>query len=150
MVWICVTLAMSFGWSAGDIAAAINSIYNIAQGLDTANGAVGDYRNTVLFLKDLKRTLEPLQSCTAFNLHSAYAKDINEQVDCIKGPVSKYLEKILKYEPSLGSGVKGKWYSHIVRKLDWYLFMSNKTVKLREKIELRMRILDSLMQRLIV
>jgi hypothetical protein len=45
---------MSFGWSAGDIAAAITLLYNLDEALDSCDGAAGDYREAVGFLEDLK------------------------------------------------------------------------------------------------
>jgi uncharacterized Zn finger protein len=72
---------MSFGWSAGDIAAAITLFLNLVEALDSRHGAAGDYREAVAFLRDLKRTLEPLQTFTAWNAYPAYGNDIREQVE---------------------------------------------------------------------
>jgi hypothetical protein len=91
---------MSFGWSAGDIAAAITLAYNLIQALDTCDGAAGDYREAVSFLQDLKRTLEPLQAFTASNVVPGYGSDIEEQVAYIKEPVEVFLAAVLKYNPA--------------------------------------------------
>jgi hypothetical protein len=139
---------MSFGWSAGDIAAAMTLAYNLIQALDTCDGAAGDYREAVSFLHDLTRTLEPLQTFTAYNANPMYGKDIKEQVGHIKEPVEKFLVAVLKYEPSLGVGAKEGNHRHILRKLQWYIFMSKKVLGLRRKIESHMQIIDTLMQRL--
>ena len=139
---------MSFGWSAGDIAAAITLTYNLIQALDTCDGAAADYREAVSFLRDLKRTLEPLQTFTACNANPAYGREIEEQVGYIKEPVGHFLTAVLKYEPSLGAAAKEGHHRHIFRKLQWYMFMSKKVLALRKKIESHMRIVDTLMQRL--
>lgn len=55
---------MSFGWSAGDFAAALTLAYHLIQALDSVDGAAGDYREAVAFLLDLKRTLETLAKCS--------------------------------------------------------------------------------------
>jgi hypothetical protein len=139
---------MSFGWSAGDIAAAVTLIYNLVEALDSYDGAAGDYREAVAFLRDLKHTLEPLRTFTAWQTYPEYGREIGEQVEHIKEPIEKFLDKVLKYEPSLGvKAVEGN-HRHILRKLQWYLFMSKKVSNLRKKIESNMRIIDSLMQRL--
>jgi hypothetical protein len=139
---------MSFGWSAGDIAAALTVAYNLIQALDSVDGAAGDYRETVYFLQHLKRTLEPLQAFTAWGTYPGYRADITEQVGHIKEPVEKFLAKVLKFEPSLGEKARGGHHRHVLRKLQWYMFMSNKVVSLRKKIESHMLVIDTLMQRL--
>ena len=57
---------MSFGWSASDVAMAINTVLKIIKALDGSKGAAKDYRETTAFLRSLIHTLEPLQSSTAF------------------------------------------------------------------------------------
>lgn len=139
---------MSFGWSAGDIAAAITLAYNLVQALDSADGAAGDYREAVTFLRSLLRTLEPLQSFAASNANPSYGTEIKEQVDCIKEPVESFLSAVLKYEPGLGAKSKQGHHGNILRKLQWYLFMSKQVLSLRKRIESHIRIIDTLMQRL--
>jgi hypothetical protein len=74
--------------------------------------------------------------------------DIEEQVAHIKGPLEEFLTAVLKYEPSLGAAAKEGHHRHILRKLQWYMFMSKKVLDLRRKIESHMRIIDTLMHRL--
>jgi hypothetical protein len=138
---------MSFGWSAGGIAAAITLVYNLVEALDSHDGAAGDYREAVAFLRDLKRALEPLRTFTAWQTYPEYGREIGEQVEHIKEPIGKFLDKVLKYEPCGAKAAKGH-HRHVLRKLQWYLFMSKKVSNLRKKIESNMRIIDTLMQRL--
>jgi hypothetical protein len=70
-------LAMCFGLSAGDITAAITLVYNLIEALDNCNGAPGQYREAVGF-QDLKRTLDPLQTFTAWNSYPSYGQEIRE------------------------------------------------------------------------
>ncbi|KAH8774003.1 hypothetical protein BGZ57DRAFT_734458, partial [Hyaloscypha finlandica] len=142
---------MSFGWSAGDIATVIAVTYNLIQALDDTHGAAKDYREAVDFLGDLKRVLEPLHAFTAWSAYPTYGREIGKQVDHIKKPIEEFLDAVLKYEPSLGQRARSGWQNCVpsaFRKLQWYIFMSKKVLSLRMKIELHMRILDSLMQRL--
>lgn len=141
---------MSFGWSAGDIAKAITLAYNLIQALDSVDGAAGDYRKAVTFLRDLKRTLEPLQTFTDWNVNPVYSREIAEQVAHIKGPVETFLASILKYEPTLGARAKEGRHRHIFRKLQWYIYTSKKVLELKKQIKSHMRIIDTLMQRLTV
>ncbi|CZR63036.1 uncharacterized protein PAC_12933 [Phialocephala subalpina] len=89
---------MSFGWSAGDIVAALTLTYNLIQALDSVDGAAGHYREAVGFLRDLKRVLEPLRTFSAWDVYPTYRKDIEEQVEYIKEPVDKFLKAILNVE----------------------------------------------------
>ncbi|KAH7348387.1 hypothetical protein BKA65DRAFT_550458 [Rhexocercosporidium sp. MPI-PUGE-AT-0058] len=139
---------MSFGWSTGDVASAIKITYNLIQALDSIDGSASDYREAVAFLRDLKRTLEPLQTYTAWNAYPVYGNDIKEQVECIREPVEQFLASLLKYEPSLRDNARKGHHRHVLRKLQWYMLMSKKVLGLRKKIESHMRVLDTLMQRL--
>lgn len=141
---------MSFGWSTGDIAAAISLVYRLIQALDSCEGAVGDYRKALSFLQDLNRTLEPLQEFTAWNAYPAYGQDIGEQVGHIKVPVEQFLAAVLKYKPTLGSNCLPGRHRNCIRKLQWYIFMSTKVLNLKKKIKSHMRIINALLQRLIL
>lgn len=84
----------SFGWSAGDITAAVSVAYSLIQAL---------------------------QTFTAWNIHPAYGKDIGEQVGYIKEPVENFLAAMLKYELSLGANAKQGCHRHVLRKWQWYM-----------------------------
>jgi hypothetical protein len=108
---------MSFGWSAGDIAAALALLCNVIQALDTADGAANNYREAVSFLQDLKQTLEPLQRIVNLNADSTYGPAIAEQVKHIRGPVEDFLKKVVEYEPSLGKKAASGHHRHVWKKL---------------------------------
>jgi hypothetical protein len=139
---------MSFGWSAGDIAAAITLAYNLIQALDTYDGSAVEYREAVSFLRDLKRTLEPLEAFTVLNAYPMYKNDIERHVAQIKQPIEEFLLAVLKYEPSLGAKAAAGKHRHVLRKLQWYTFMSKKVLGLQKRIESHRRVLDTLLQRL--
>lgn len=107
---------MSFGWSVSDIAAAITLVLQLIDALDSRDGAAGDYREAVAFLQDLKRTLEPLETFTAWNSYPAYGKDIQHHVAKIKEPVGAFLEAVRKYEPSLGANATPGRHRNLGRK----------------------------------
>jgi hypothetical protein len=139
---------MSFGWSAGDIATAVKLIYNVIQALDSCDGAASDYREAVSFLRDLKRTLDPLETFAAWKADPSYRKDIEEQVAHIKEPVESFLEAVVKFEPSLGQRAVAGHHRHVFRKLQWHILVSKKALSLRRSIESHMRVIDTLLQRL--
>jgi hypothetical protein len=141
---------MSFGWSASDIGVAIKFIYHVYEALDDCHGAPKDYRETLTFLRDLVRTLLPLETFSGWGAFPSYGDQITEQANHIKGPVQKFLEETLKYEPSLGAEAKEGHFRNVRRKLQWHFVVSRKVLDLKRKIRGHTQILDSLVQRLIL
>ena len=140
---------MSFGWSAGDIAQAIVVVIKLVRALDDANGAASDYREAVAFLNSLKRTLEPLQTLSAFKLRPAYSDEIALVVKEIKDPIEKFVALTAKFEPSLGTGTHdGPRYQQMAKKLQWRFVTSKRVDELRTSIESHVGILNNLLQRL--
>lgn len=141
---------MSFGWSAGDIATALVLLRNIIEALDSVDGAASYYREAVGFLRDLERTLTPLESLEAWKTYPLYANDILRQVQQIKGPVQDFLGGVVKYKKSLGEEAPKGHHRYIWKKLQWYLTQENKVLALKAKIGGHMRIIDTLLYRLIL
>lgn len=139
---------MSFGWSAGDIAAAVKLSHGIYKVLESCNGAPSEYREAVAFLKELTQTLEPLKTFAAWGAYPVYGRDITERVALIKGPIESILQEILKLEPGLGNAARSGHFRGILPKLNWHIRVSKKVLELRNQIESHMRILDSLLQRM--
>ncbi|ROW09793.1 hypothetical protein VMCG_02333 [Cytospora schulzeri] len=141
---------MSFGWSAGDLVAALSFVHNLYKAFDDYTGVRGEYRDTVMFLRSLIRTLEPLKTFADWpgNAHPRYATDIQEQVVLLRTPINVFIQNIRKFEPSLGWKAKKGRYRNVVRKVQWYLDISKKVLTLKSKIEMHMRVLDTLLQRL--
>ncbi|KAH7136742.1 hypothetical protein B0J13DRAFT_80496 [Dactylonectria estremocensis] len=139
---------MSFGWSAGDIAAAITLVYNVAKALDDCDGASEDYREAMAFLQGLNRSLEPLQAFTAWKAYPEYGEQISKQVEYIRDSINKFRDEVLKLEPSLGEKSRKGYYRHIPQKLKWHVLKSGKILRLKKKIASHMRVIDTLMQRL--
>jgi hypothetical protein len=139
---------MSFGWSAGDIAAAVSLLVEVLKSLDNANGAVKDYRNSITFLKNLTQTLKLLRTFAEANLEVSYKDEIFDAVEGIKVPVKEYLDLIVKYEDSLGEGVKEGYHRKIGRKLQWSFFESKKAENLQVRIGRQLQLMDTLLQRL--
>jgi hypothetical protein len=139
---------MSFGWSAGDIVAAVSLAYDLYKAFDDYTGVSGEYRETVMFLKSLIRTLEPFKTLTDWDEHPRYATEIQEQVALLRTPINNFIQDVCRFEPSLGWKAKKGRYRNVVRKVQWYLDISKKVSSLKSRIEMHMRVLDTLLQRL--
>jgi hypothetical protein len=139
---------MSIEWSAGDIATAIKIAYELIEMQDSCDGAVGNYRKAVGSLRDLTRTLNPLRIFTAREAFSTYDQHIQEQMKNIRESIEKFLKDVLKYEPSLGIKAAEDHHPHVLRKLQWHMFMPKNALGLRSQMESHMRITDTLVHRL--
>ena len=109
---------MSFGWSAGDIAAALTLAYSLIDALDSVDGAADDYREAVSFLGDLRCTLGPLGKFPDLAEYPGYGKEISQQVSYIKEPVETLLQSVVKYESSLGADAAQGRHRHIISKIE--------------------------------
>ena len=139
---------MSFGWSAGDIAQAIVIIVKVVKALDGVDGAAGHYREAVVFLQNLKHTLEPLQSFTALGAYPAYGIEIQKHVEAIKHPIESFLATAAKFERSLGPNSKTGHHRNIPRKLQWRFVDSKSVERLKDQIGGHMQVLETLLHRL--
>src|SRR4051812_21562755 len=100
---------MSFGFSVGDVIAVGKLIADIVSSLKDVGGSRADFL-------DLIRELECLQKALTHLDHLQQTGD-NSQVDSIKfaalsckRPLEEFLQKIRKYELSLGTrAVKSHW-----------------------------------------
>lgn len=143
---------MSFGWSAGDILAAIHFILEVAQALDAAGGAAKEFRDASTFLRDVKSALTPLQTLTALGTRPEYKADIELQVKAIKGPIEKFIVDTRGLQNSLGVVKEGHFrhLQNIPSKLKWHFDVSKKVLTLKKEVEQHLQIISTLMQRLTV
>lgn len=148
--FVAKVLTMSFGWSAGDIVAALSLFHKLYKAFDDCNGVSGEYRETVWFLKSLTRTLEPLTTLADWDAHPTYATQIKEQVVLLKEPIDDFIQNVGKFETSLGRQARKGRHRNAARKLEWYCGGISDVSSLRNKIEMHMRVLDILLQRLTV
>lgn len=131
---------MSFGWSVGDIAKAIEIIVQVGTALRETGGAASDYQDTVQFLNDLSLTLEGVRRCATQLPELTDAIAIQEQIDLVKPRVAEFTTNI---ELSFGHylGLQTKTASRVKlffrgahRKAQWALFVTKSVEKLREQI----------------
>jgi hypothetical protein len=143
---------MSFGWSAGDIFAAVRFILQVASALDEVDGAANDFREASSFLKTLSAALTPLEAFTALDSKPAYKNDIEREVGAIKGPIEKFIEDVKDMQKSLGVPQEGHFrhLRNIPSKLKWHFFTSKKALSLQKGVENHLKVIEMLMSRLTV
>ena len=112
---------MSFGWSAGDIVAAIQLVVKLAGALEDSAGSSSQYCEVIRELYSLERALldvknlqlEPQQHHRQVALFGA-ALQCRETID-------QFMRKIGKYQLALRQGGSGSWVKDALRKMQWSL-----------------------------
>ncbi|RYP68622.1 hypothetical protein DL770_008414 [Monosporascus sp. CRB-9-2] len=127
---------MSFGWSASDIAAALQLLNKIRISLKDTGGAVSDYQEEVCFLQTILLTLRHLEALQAAPLDLNLSNNIQYHSDQIREPLGTFLRDIQRiFETNLGADAsKLKKALSTSKKIQWALSTSKKVKKLREKI----------------
>ena len=140
---------MSFGWSIGDLVAAIKLLTEVATTLDDVDGASSEYQEGSRFLRSLIHTVEPLKNLDNVNLTVSYKDEICSEVEAIRVPVEEFLMFVKKYEAGLGAQAPVGMHRNIRRKLQWHFGGDLKKLeKLQVRIGRHMTTLDTLLKRL--
>ncbi|KAH9222220.1 hypothetical protein DL95DRAFT_381026 [Leptodontidium sp. 2 PMI_412] len=123
---------MSFGWSVGDLIAAIQILVQVGQALKDSGGAADEYCEDSLFLQSLAATLEKLrQNPDSIN-------GIKEQVEAVHTAVKELgTELATKFEKSLAQQTsRNKWKVLLCTapaRIEYTFFVSKKVKRLREQ-----------------
>jgi hypothetical protein len=127
---------MSFGWSAGDLVAALKLLYQIGSALKKSGGASSDFRDTLSFLQAVSEHLNLLQTTP---LDPQVAESLREQCDHIREPLSAFLKDVeKKFEPNIGLQSDCKKILAAPRMVQWALFTSKKAKQLQHRITVPM------------
>jgi hypothetical protein len=126
---------MSFGWSAGDIVAALQLLHKVAIALKDSGGASSEYQDVSSFLDILSVTLQHLKALQSAPLDPELAKNLQQLCEHVQGPISSFCEHIRSsFERDLGADSTRLKFLTTGRKLQWALSTSKKVQTLREKI----------------
>jgi hypothetical protein len=126
---------MSFGWSVGDIVAALNLLHKVVIALKDTGGASSDYQDVSSFLNVLTFTLRHLNALQAAPLDPDLAKNLAQLCEQVQGPLTLFCERIrTSFERDLGADSTRLRLLTAGRKVQWALLTSKKVKELREKI----------------
>lgn len=129
----------AFGWSAGDLAAAIGVLWTVCESLRSAGGASDSYQSSLGFLQGLHATLKRLHDFHDVNLSPDDLNFIKSQVHLVQRPVDKFTRKIIsRYGTDLGEQPNAKtfrkWIIGSGKKIAWALL--KEADKLKDEISL--------------
>jgi len=126
---------MSFGWSASDIAAALQLLNTVVVALKDTGGASSDYQDASHFLNILSVTLQHLKALQAAPLDPNLAKNIEQHCAQIQGPLAAFHERInSRFQRDLGAESTRLMFLTAGRKIQWALSTSKEVKRLKEKI----------------
>ncbi|KAG4439656.1 hypothetical protein IFR05_004853 [Cadophora sp. M221] len=137
---------MSFGWSVGDLIAAINLLTKIGGALREAGGASSEYQDATSFLSTLQITLENLKSLDTISIDVHKVDNLRQQCEHIQVPLATFLDNVnRRYEASLGSLSQCSRLLCAPRKIQWALYTSKKIRHLQERIAVPMAAVNMLL-----
>jgi len=126
---------MSFGWSAGDIVAAIQLLHKATTALKDTGGASSDFQDTTAFLDILSSTLQHLKTLQTALLDPEIAKNLERLCEQARGPILTFCDYIRSsFERDLGSNSTRLKFLTTGRKIQWALSTAKKAKALRERI----------------
>jgi hypothetical protein len=133
------SLAMSFGWSAGDIVAALKLLYQIGIALRDLGGASSEFQDTLSFLQTLSRTLQHLNALQATPLDTGIVENLREQCNHIRVPLTELLDDVgRRFGPTLGVNSTANSVFAAPWKIQWALSTSKKIKRLQDRIAVPM------------
>lgn len=112
---------MSFGWSAGDIIAAITVLVKVGKALRESDGAASDYQDTFHFLTSLDKTLTGLTTILQRNPGLQWETELIEQGSNLRTSIEAFDTKIKKYDLSLNAASERKKARKIPREIQYAL-----------------------------
>jgi hypothetical protein len=126
---------MSFGWSAGDMVAALHLLNKTIVALKDAGGASSHYQETSSFLNAVSVTLQHLKALQSAPLDPGLAKNLEQLCEQVRGPLTLFCEQIgSDFERDLGAESTRLKFLTTRRKLQWAFSTSKKAKGLRERI----------------
>jgi hypothetical protein len=98
-----ILLAMSFGWSAGDIATTIALCIKVGKALRESGGSTTEYQDVVKFVDRLGKTFSTIQQILQNNPNLRWEQELIEQGKLLKASINRFEGKFAKYANSLAT-----------------------------------------------
>ena len=126
---------MSFGWSVGDLAKAVEILFQVGKALRDSNGAAATYQEDSLFLESLAATLEKIKQSVQ---DGSLPKALEIQTKAIRDPVMEMQQKLsAKFQTALGRS-DSKSFKRFLgtgpKKVEYGLFIAEQVNELRSRI----------------
>ncbi|KAK1656088.1 hypothetical protein BDP81DRAFT_15301 [Colletotrichum phormii] len=123
---------MSFGWSAGDIVAALQLLNKVRNALKDSGGSKTDYQDATAFLDTFSATLSSLKDIQETSPLTELPKSISDHVERLRKEIDQFLQLQNDYGGSLGPFPTSSPFKSQTRKIQYAT--SKKVQSLRAKI----------------
>jgi hypothetical protein len=133
---------MSFGWSVGDMALAIKAIVKVGKAVRESGGAASEYQDAVNFLTSIEKTLRGLETLLRENPNLKWEAELVEQGNNLKDAITKFKDKIEKYDRSLREDSEWKKAKRVPREIQFAVFVSDQVKELRVQVTQPQIVLD--------
>lgn len=137
---------LSFGWSAGDIAAAITILVKVTYGLKETGGAASQFQQVIKDFKALELALEYIEDLNPNDADFSIAQTLCTRSQSSQHVLNDFLASVAKYDKWLGCNSESKWHQGALRKTQWVLFMTKEVQKLQDIIEPQIQAINLLLQ----
>lgn len=128
---------MSFGWSASDLAAAVQLLVNVAAALRDIDGARARYQRDNAYLLSLANVLQRVEN-TGTGLGRT-----TQGADVLINSIFRFQQRIQTiFEEPLGKNARGDWLSKLKsspRKIQYGLLVCKEVDELRRQIDIPLR-----------
>lgn len=129
---------MSFGWSAGDIVAALQLLNKVRIALKDSGGSRTEYQDATTFIDEVLTTLQMLRTLDGIQTTSPnpeLLQDVSNHVTRLQNEIHQFLETMRsEYGDSLDPFSSSSKTKVLARKLQYALSASKKVQCLRAKI----------------
>lgn len=138
--------APGFGYSAGDFIAAVTLIAKVTKALKDVGGAREEYQALVGELDLLRQILaklqaEPDSTPDDSSLDHAFANFARQQTKVTVSELTQFLERLSKFNSSIGEGSRHGWHRGIPRKTQWAVHYASEVEKMRVKLGTQLQII---------
>ncbi|KAI9727065.1 MAG: hypothetical protein M1834_008533 [Cirrosporium novae-zelandiae] len=121
----------AFGFSVGDFVSAVGLITKITNALKKTGGANSEYQDAILELESLKNVLQRLQALEPNESNHHHVNAIRGMALACQHPLQNFLEKLERYESSMGIFSSTRTFRGAKDRIDWALRMATEVKNLR-------------------
>jgi len=139
-------MSVPFGFSAGDIAMAIQLLSKVYKSLKDTDGAASEFHEVSQFLQGLILALQHLQKIQLVYSDPSLVKAIQALSATALQPIFQFIEEIQKYRSAMETPLLSRYCMTTYRKVDWAIRVSKKVKKLRALITAEMQPIHLLME----
>ena len=138
-------IAMSFGFSVGDFVAVGSLIADIVNSLQEASGSKSEYQEILRELEGLQHALSYLDKLQSSDACSTSIDSIKYAALSCRRPLQQFLDKIKKYDNTLGVWSKAGTVRSAADKLKWAYTQKDEVRKLQTYLNVHVATINILL-----